>query len=202
MCYSHHTPAMEYQIYNTRWLTHHKIVVLALFGLCCTLISTSASPNSRTVRQAYDDSNSLLEYPEQRLLTSQQHYNFDGNNGDRSGLDNRKPAFRDCINYTPSVREEQPIGVFVIKVAAIDPDKTDKIEYSFVNSASERPKFRVDARSGDIFTQYQFDRDEPAREKEVNLNGKNGKFYVLIITLSTIIVSVHCAMITPKCSIV
>lgn len=161
------SPAMAYQIHHTRWLPQHK-VVLFLFGLS-TLISTSASPNTRNVRQTYDDSNSLLEYSEQRLLTSQQHYSFENNNGgDRNGLDNRKPAFRDCINYTPSVREEQPLNVFVIKVNAIDPDKNDQIEYSFVNSASERPKFRINSRTGDISTSYQFDRDEPAREKEVS----------------------------------
>lgn len=157
---------MTYSTHNTRWLHHQKLWVLALFGLC---VFTSASPNSRTVRQSYDDSNSLLEYPERLLASQQQHYNnFESNNGDRNGLDNRKPAFRDCINYKPSVREEQGLNVFVIKVQADDPDKNDRIEYSFVNSVGERPKFRVDPRSGDIFTSYQFDRDEPAREKEVS----------------------------------
>lgn len=157
--------------HRNRCLQHLRVLVL--LGLCAVPFAAALrSRSSRPVRQSYDDSNSLVEYPEQRLLSSsQQQYNFANNNngGDRNGTDNRKPAFRDCINYTPSVREEQPSGVFVIKVQAFDPDEHDRIEYSFVNAISERPKFRIDPRSGDIYTVYQFDRDEPAREKEVSV---------------------------------
>lgn len=85
----------------------------------------------------------------------------------RNGTDNRKPAFRDCKNYAPSVKEEQAANVFVMKVEADDPDVNDKIEYSFVMSASERPRFRIDAKTGEIYTSHTFDRDEPIREKEV-----------------------------------
>lgn len=85
----------------------------------------------------------------------------------RNGTDNRKPAFRNCKGYAPSVKEEQPANNFVIKVEADDPDVSDKIEYSFVIAASERPKFRIDSKTGDIYTSHTFDRDEPIREKEV-----------------------------------
>ncbi|GAB0089877.1 DE-cadherin [Sergentomyia squamirostris] len=81
--------------------------------------------------------------------------------------DNRKPAFRDCKGYAPSVKEEQAPGTFVLKVEADDPDEADTIEYSFVTAASERPKFRIDSKTGVIVTSYTFDRDEPIREKEV-----------------------------------
>uniref|UniRef100_A0A1B0CLN1 Cadherin domain-containing protein n=1 Tax=Lutzomyia longipalpis TaxID=7200 RepID=A0A1B0CLN1_LUTLO len=81
--------------------------------------------------------------------------------------DNRKPAFRDCKGYAPSVKEEQAPGTFVLKVEADDPDEKDIIEYSFVTAASERPKFRIDSKTGVIVTSYTFDRDEPIREKEV-----------------------------------
>lgn len=88
-------------------------------------------------------------------------------NGIRNGTDNRKPAFRNCKGYAPSVKEEQPANNFVIKVEADDPDPSDSIEYSFVMASSERPKFRIDAKTGDIYTSHTFDRDEPIREKEV-----------------------------------
>lgn len=87
---------------------------------------------------------------------------------ERNGTDNRKPSFRDCKNYAPSVKEEQPSNVFVMKVSAIDPDESDHIEYSFVMSASERPRFRIDSKTGEIYTSHTFDRDEPSREKEVS----------------------------------
>lgn len=88
--------------------------------------------------------------------------------GERNGTDNRKPSFRDCKNYAPSVKEEQPSNVFVMKVEAVDPDESDHIEYSFVMSASERPRFRIDSKTGEIYTSHTFDRDEPSREKEVS----------------------------------
>lgn len=87
---------------------------------------------------------------------------------ERNGTDNRKPSFRDCATFQASVREEQPLGVFVIRVQAHDPDANDRIEYSFVHAVNERPKFRIEPKTGNIYTSYQFDRDEPAREKEVS----------------------------------
>lgn len=86
---------------------------------------------------------------------------------DRYGTDNRKPAFRGCKDYAPKLKEEQPSNTFVIKVEAIDPDEYDSITYSFEKSVTERAKFRINSKTGEIVTSYTFDRDEPIREKEV-----------------------------------
>lgn len=81
--------------------------------------------------------------------------------------DNRKPAFRGCKDYAPRLKEEQPANTFVIKVEADDPDASDLITYSFEKSLTERAKFRINSKTGEIVTSYTFDRDEPIREKEV-----------------------------------
>lgn len=86
---------------------------------------------------------------------------------DRYGTDNRKPAFRGCKDYAPKLKEEQSPNTFVIKVEAIDPDQYDSITYSFEKSVTERAKFRINSKTGEIVTSYTFDRDEPIREKEV-----------------------------------
>lgn len=83
------------------------------------------------------------------------------------GNDNRKPQIRNCKGYAPVIKEEQSHGTFVIKIEAFDPDKQDRIEYSFITANNERPKFKIDPSSGMITTNHVFDRDEPAREKEV-----------------------------------
>lgn len=147
-------------------------------------IATNSSTSlRRNARQMYDNQ---LEYkdfdaeqPVDRNRNKYDVYGRDGYRGtsfvngvhvsgeQRNGTDNRKPAFRDCKNYAPSVKEEQAANVFVMKVEADDPDVGDKIEYSFVMSASERPRFRIDAKTGEIYTSHTFDRDEPIREKEV-----------------------------------
>lgn len=85
----------------------------------------------------------------------------------RNGTDNRKPAFYGCKDYAPRVKEEQPSNTYVIKVHAEDPDDFDEITYSFEKSATERAKFRMNPKTGEIVTSYTFDRDEPIREKEV-----------------------------------
>lgn len=161
-------------------------------------LSTSAtSSHRRNVRQMFDASNQLEhkdfgEYDvdaTERNSLNLNNENFDAPEdtfpseigddnsmrtismllgGERNGTDNRKPSFRDCKNYAPSVKEEQPSNVFVMKVEAVDPDESDHIEYSFVMSASERPRFRIDSKTGEIYTSHTFDRDEPSREKEVN----------------------------------
>ncbi|XP_039957896.1 DE-cadherin-like [Bactrocera tryoni] len=81
--------------------------------------------------------------------------------------DNRKPAFKNCANYKPSVREEEPENTFVIMVQAEDPDFDQEIKYSLVQSATERSKFHIDPKSGVIVTTHRFDRDEPTYEKMV-----------------------------------
>ena len=87
--------------------------------------------------------------------------------GTREGADNRKPQIRNCKGYAPVIKEEQPHGTFVVKIEAFDPDKQDRMEYSFITANNERPKFKIDPSSGMITTNHVFDRDEPAREKEV-----------------------------------
>lgn len=80
--------------------------------------------------------------------------------------DNHKPAFKDCKSYNPKVKEELPPGAFVIQVKADDVDENDEIEYKFVLAPAERPRFRLDSKTGVIVTHHTFDRDEPIREKE------------------------------------
>lgn len=81
--------------------------------------------------------------------------------------DNRKPAFKNCAGYAPSVKEEQPENTYVFTVQAVDPDPNQDIHYSLVQSASERPKFSIHESSGVIMTSHIFDRDEPIHEKFV-----------------------------------
>ncbi|XP_030373740.1 DE-cadherin [Scaptodrosophila lebanonensis] len=81
--------------------------------------------------------------------------------------DNRKPAFRNCAGYAPSVKEEQPENTFVIMVEAKDPDPNQDIRYSLLQSKFERHKFNINPSTGVITTAHTFDRDEPIREKFV-----------------------------------
>lgn len=162
--------------------------------------NASATARTRALRQTavhYNDNSLLVEHLEQSPMgnggssastgdyyrgpTSMTTNDFGsssagggGGSIERNGTDNRKPAFRNCASLVASVREEEPAGVFVTRVQANDPDE-DRIEYSFVNAMSERPKFRIDAHTGNIYTVYQFDRDEPAREKEVSWWGRNAQ---------------------------
>lgn len=132
-------------------------VVLTLVSSTLSNQNNDLTSNSRSLRQTYYPGN-FIEHKEQNYLNL---------NGVRNGTDNRKPAFRNCKGYAPSVKEEQLQNNFVIKVEADDPDPSDSIEYSFVTATSERPKFRIDSKTGDIYTSHTFDRDEPIREKEV-----------------------------------
>uniref|UniRef100_T1PGQ5 Cadherin n=1 Tax=Musca domestica TaxID=7370 RepID=T1PGQ5_MUSDO len=88
-------------------------------------------------------------------------------NSNENYTDNRKPAFKNCAGYKPSVKEEQPENSFVITVKAEDPDPGQEIVYNLVQSAAERPKFRINPISGVITTEHTFDRDEPIHEKAV-----------------------------------
>lgn len=81
--------------------------------------------------------------------------------------DNHKPKIRECARITPVVREEQPIGTFVVQVYAEDVDLNDQIEFSLVKSATERNQLTIDPKTGRIFTNHVFDRDEPIREKQL-----------------------------------
>lgn len=128
-------------------------------------VSVTEVNRSRNLRQAYDNK----YYTE--ILPAQTHHHFHGdfdNSFERNSTDNRKPAFLNCKDYAPKVKEEQPWNTFVIQVEAVDPDELDTITYSFEKSANERAKFRINEKTGDIVTSYTFDRDEPIREKEVS----------------------------------
>lgn len=139
--------------------------MLLSLSICCVLLtlvssvsneSNGLSSNNRNLRQVFYPGN---------YIDQQQQKSF--SNGVRNGTDNRKPAFRNCKGYAPSVKEELTSNNFVIKVEADDPDPSDSIEYNFVQAASERPKFSINSKTGDIYTSHVFDRDEPIREKEV-----------------------------------
>lgn len=127
-------------------------------------ISASQLNRNRNLRQAYDGN--ALEYRE--IVAPHSIVQYDDDFGTkRNSTDNRKPAFLNCKDYAPSVKEEQPPNTYVITVEAKDPDEEDAITYSFEKSVSERAKFRINAKTGEIVTSYTFDRDEPIREKEV-----------------------------------
>lgn len=128
---------------------------------------------SRIARQSHDN-DAIYDGPIVQEL--QQNYNYQVeydsrttaiNNNERSTVnDNHKPTFKECLTYAPKVKEELPAGAFVIQVKADDEDD-DEIEYKFVLAPAERPRFRLDPKSGVITTQHVFDRDEPIREKEI-----------------------------------
>lgn len=158
-------------------------VLLLLLSICLGVLLTfvtsltendgplpSTTTNARTLRQSV--------YPGNFIDQSEKN-SFSSLTGIRNGTDNRKPAFRNCKGYAPRVKEEQAANNFVIKVEADDPDPSDSIEYSFVMAASERPKFRIDPKTGDIYTSHTFDRDEPIREKEVSAT-KIDLFFFLV----------------------
>lgn len=86
-----------------------------------------------------------------------------------NSVDNRKPIIQNCKEYAPTIKEEQPHGAYVVRIDAHDPDKQDRIDFGFIIPNNERPKFKIDPQSGIITTNHIFDRDEPAREKEVYL---------------------------------
>lgn len=128
-------------------------------------ISASQLNRNRNLRQTYDGNG--VQYSEIHPSHSFFEHDEYDSNFKRNGTDNRKPSFYACKDYAPSVKEEQPQNTFVVKVEARDPDEEDTITYSFEKSASERAKFRINEKTGDIYTSYTFDRDEPIREKEV-----------------------------------
>ncbi|KAB0801471.1 hypothetical protein PPYR_05825 [Photinus pyralis] len=87
--------------------------------------------------------------------------------------DNHKPEFKDCSNYKPTLKEEQPRGTFVIKVHAIDKDPKDAggtVTYKIVLGDGVRKNFDVDEHTGEITTNSVFDRDEPSRQKELYIS--------------------------------
>ena len=41
-------------------------------------------------------------------------------------MHNHKPMFKNCADYAPTIKEEEPAGTFVIQVNAEDEDPRDK----------------------------------------------------------------------------
>lgn len=143
------------------WWVVTSLIVSAKTDLINDLYSTSVNPH-RVYRNAFQQSFDNSGFLPQVSQLSNSSF-------DRYSTDNRKPAFRGCKDYAPSVKEEQPSNTFVIKVEAEDPDPHDSITYSFEKSVTERAKFRINSKTGEMVTSYTFDRDEPIREKEVRI---------------------------------
>ncbi|XP_025422894.1 DE-cadherin isoform X3 [Sipha flava] len=128
-----------------------------------------------------------LPHPEAYISYDYNMNPYQGNKGfgPKTGLpvqDNHKPIFTNCMDYHPSVKEEQPTNTYVFTVKAFDKDPPENggtiSNYTFVAPPGERPKFSIDRLTGVITTRYMFDRDEPTREKEVYLTVRatdNGK---------------------------
>lgn len=71
------------------------------------------------------------------------------------------PVFEKCSEYHAKIFEEQEVGTIIFQVAATV-KTTDSVEYSL----SFNDKFKIDAITGQITTNYKFDRDAPKNEKE------------------------------------
>lgn len=135
--------------------------------------SFSSSQQQQTLRSKRDSLSALYSgLPSARSGNAAVYFGQTSSNNVNSNeilysVDNRKPAFKNCAGYKPSVKEEQPENTYVITVQAEDPDPEQEIKYSLVQSAAERPKFRINPQSGVIVTEHTFDRDEPIHEKAV-----------------------------------
>ncbi|RZB41083.1 DE-cadherin, partial [Asbolus verrucosus] len=107
--------------------------------------------------------NNIDQYPSKQLLTAY----------DTSYQENHKPMFKDCGTYNPKVEEGQDKGTYVVTVHAEDPDPTDKkggrVTYNIEQIQGIRPLFTINSTTGEIYTNTPFDRDEPARQKELYL---------------------------------
>ncbi|KAK4871852.1 hypothetical protein RN001_015976 [Aquatica leii] len=94
---------------------------------------------------------------------------------DVDSKDNHKPEFKDCSNYKPTIKEEEPRGTTVIKVNAVDKDPKDSggtVTYKIIPRDGYRKFFKVDEETGEITTNTIFDRDEPSRQKELYITVK------------------------------
>ena len=83
---------------------------------------------------------------------------------------NNKPSFVDCANYSPTIPEEKERGFPVITVHASDDDPPESggtITYSLIWNQNVRNNFAIHNVTGEIVTNTVFDRDEPARQKEL-----------------------------------
>lgn len=71
------------------------------------------------------------------------------------------PVFEKCSEYHTNILEELDVGTLIFQVAA-SVATNDPLEYSL----KFNDKFKIDANTGKITTNYKFDRDEPKNEKE------------------------------------
>lgn len=72
------------------------------------------------------------------------------------------PVFKNCAEYGKHIDEELEVGSIVMQVSATVENVVDvDIEYALLSN----DRFKIDAKSGQITTNYNFDRDEPRNEK-------------------------------------
>uniref|UniRef100_A0A182X1A1 Cadherin domain-containing protein n=1 Tax=Anopheles quadriannulatus TaxID=34691 RepID=A0A182X1A1_ANOQN len=79
---------------------------------------------------------------------------------------NHKPSFHNCGEYKPTLKEEQEPGTTVLRVTATDQDQAQTIKYSIANETRQEQLFAIDEDTGEIFSEYIFDRDPPYRDTE------------------------------------
>ncbi|CAH1779064.1 unnamed protein product [Owenia fusiformis] len=75
---------------------------------------------------------------------------------------NTPPRFPNCANYAPSVKEDEPIGSWVMQLTATDSDVGDngRLEYSLVIPSGENERFRITSLNGNLTTAQVFKRRE------------------------------------------
>lgn len=77
-------------------------------------------------------------------------------------VNDQKPTFEDCANYSPTIREGAPFLTPVTTVKAIDNDKghNGQVRYSIVQQQNQKgSKFVIDEIRGEIKTNKVFDRE-------------------------------------------
>ncbi|GAB6020929.1 hypothetical protein CHUAL_003573 [Chamberlinius hualienensis] len=86
-------------------------------------------------------------------------------------VNDHKPIFQDCDTYSPTVKENAPVGTYVITVTARDEDRGENgvIDYNYVPKGSEH-FFQVEKSTGIVKTLKVFDRE-----------GADGKFVPISI---------------------
>lgn len=87
--------------------------------------------------------------------------------------DNHKPMFRNCEQYSNSVIEEETKNTLVVTVQATDEDPPDHggtVSYQILQKIGERKSFNINNKTGEIYNEVSFDRDEPSRQKEVYIS--------------------------------
>ncbi|EDV26024.1 uncharacterized protein TRIADDRAFT_84, partial [Trichoplax adhaerens] len=80
---------------------------------------------------------------------------------DINDINDHKPVFTQCNTYAPTIAEHQPSGSTVLTVTASDDDEGSfgLISYSLVLDANQPKHFNIDAKTGAITTNREFDRE-------------------------------------------